>query len=52
MTDAGQAKQEGCVALLVAAGADRTIHNNKGKTAHDRAVAQVQFGIDFALVLH
>ena len=37
---AGQAKQAGCVALLVAAGANRGIKNNKGKTAHDRAVAQ------------
>lgn len=37
---AGQAKAEGCAALLVAAGAGRDIRNNKGKTAHDRAVAQ------------
>jgi len=37
---AGQAKRTGAAALLVAAGADRSIKNNKGKTARDRAVAQ------------
>ena len=42
---AGQAKQEGAVKLLVAAGADRTIRNNKGKTAHERAVEQVKIAI-------
>ena len=42
---AGQAKQAGCVALLVAAGASRAIKNNKGKTAHDRAVAQQKLEI-------
>ena len=35
-----QAKKEGCVALLVAAGCNREIKNNKGKTAHTRAVEQ------------
>jgi ankyrin repeat protein len=42
---AGQAKQAGCIALLVAAGASRAIKNNKGKTAHDRAVAQEKLQI-------
>ena len=42
---AGQAKQEGAVKLLVAAGADRTIRNNKGKTAHERAVEQEKIAI-------
>jgi ankyrin repeat protein len=42
---AGQAKQAGCVALLVAAGTNRALKNNKGKTAHDRAVSQEKVAI-------
>ena len=47
---AGQAKKVGSAALLIAAGCNRDIKNNKGKTAHMRAVKHEKLEIAALLV--